>query len=77
MRGTPFIAAMAGARLVLPGPNLDGDSLLRLLSEEQVSVAFGVPVIWAGLLAALRKSDVRLPFLTIFCRRVGAAAVDD
>lgn len=59
--GTPFIAAMAGARLVLPGPNLDGDSLLRLLSEEQVSVAFGVPVIWAGLLAALRKSDIRLP----------------
>ncbi|QNK09547.1 long-chain fatty acid--CoA ligase [Enterobacter sp. JUb54] len=59
--GTPFIAAMVGARLVLPGPNLDGESLLRLLSEEQVSVAFGVPVIWAGLLAALRKSEIRLP----------------
>ncbi|MCS5946271.1 hypothetical protein LNP25_19325 [Klebsiella variicola subsp. variicola] len=25
--GTPFIAAMVGARLVLPGPHLDGDSL--------------------------------------------------
>lgn len=59
--GTPFIAAMVGARLVLPGPHLDGESLLRLLSEERVSVAFGVPVIWAGLLAALRKSDIRLP----------------
>ncbi|MEF3091581.1 long-chain fatty acid--CoA ligase [Raoultella scottii] len=59
--GTPFIAAMAGARLVLPGPHLDGESLLRLLSAERVSVAFGVPVIWAGLLAALRKSDIRLP----------------
>jgi fatty-acyl-CoA synthase len=60
--GTPFIAAMVGARLVLPGPHLDGDSLLRLLSAEKVSVAFGVPVIWAGLLAALRKSQVRLPY---------------
>ncbi|MCI1031939.1 fatty-acyl-CoA synthase [Raoultella sp. BIGb0149] len=59
--GTPFIAAMVGARLVLPGPHLDGESLLRLLSAERVSVAFGVPVIWAGLLAALRKSDIRLP----------------
>ncbi|WP_049053401.1 long-chain fatty acid--CoA ligase [Klebsiella aerogenes] len=60
--GTPFIAAMVGARLVLPGPHQDGDSLLRLLSAEKVSVAFGVPVIWAGLLAALRKSDLRLPY---------------
>lgn len=59
--GTPFIAAMVGARLVLPGPHLDGESLLQLLSAERVSVAFGVPVIWAGLLAALRKSDIRLP----------------
>ncbi len=43
--GTPFIAAMVGARLVLPGPHLDGDSLLQLLAAEKVTVGFGVPVI--------------------------------
>lgn len=59
--GTPFIAAMVGARLVLPGPHLDGDSLLQLLAAEKVTVGFGVPVIWAGLLAAMRRTEVRLP----------------
>ena len=52
-----------GRRAVgVAGAAPDGDSLLRLLSAEKVSVAFGVPVIWAGLLAALRKSDLRLPY---------------
>ncbi|HCB0552907.1 TPA: long-chain fatty acid--CoA ligase [Klebsiella pneumoniae] len=59
--GTPFIAAMVGARLVLPGPHLDGDSLLQLLAAEKVTVGFGVPVIWAGFLAAMRRTEVRLP----------------
>lgn len=61
--GIPFIAAIAGARLVLPGPNLDGDSLLKLLAEEKVNVAFGVPTIWMGLLAALKSSGAQLPDL--------------
>lgn len=61
--GIPFIAAIAGARLVLPGPNLDGDSLLTLLTEEKVNVAFGVPTIWMGLLAALKSSGAQLPDL--------------
>jgi nicotinate-nucleotide--dimethylbenzimidazole phosphoribosyltransferase len=59
--GSPDIAAMVGARLVLPGPHLDGDSLLQLLAAEKVTVGFGVPVIWAGLLAAMRRTEVRLP----------------
>lgn len=46
---------------VLPGPHLDGDSLLQLLAAEKVTVGFGVPVIWAGLLAAMRRTEVRLP----------------
>ncbi len=52
---------MVGARLVLPGPHLDGDSLLQLLAAEKVTVGFGVPVIWASLLAAMRRTEVRLP----------------
>ncbi|MCM6481996.1 AMP-binding protein [Klebsiella pneumoniae] len=42
-------------------PHLDGDSLLQLLAAEKVTVGFGVPVIWAGLLAAMRRTEVRLP----------------
>ncbi|SQC42147.1 crotonobetaine/carnitine-CoA ligase [Klebsiella pneumoniae] len=58
--GTPFIAAMVGARLVLPGRTSMATSLLQLLAAEKVTVGFGVPVIWAGLLAAMRRTEVRL-----------------
>ena len=51
----PYIAAMQGARLVLPGPRLDGESLARLIEAETVTFALGVPTIWLGLLEALRR----------------------
>ena len=38
-----------------------GNLLLQLLAAEKVTVGFGVPVIWAGLLAAMRRTEVRLP----------------
>ncbi|MFQ5622228.1 MAG: long-chain-fatty-acid--CoA ligase [Paracoccaceae bacterium] len=54
--GVPYSAAMMGSRLILPGPGLDGERLLRLINEEKVTIAFGVPTIWQGLLAAMDKS---------------------
>jgi fatty-acyl-CoA synthase len=51
--GVPYIAAATGAKLVLPGPNLDGDSLANLIDGEAVTLALGVPTIWMGLLQAL------------------------
>ncbi|MFN3937255.1 MAG: long-chain fatty acid--CoA ligase [Gemmobacter sp.] len=50
--GAPWACAMTGAAMVLPGPGLDGASLLRLIREEGVTVALGVPTIWRGLLEA-------------------------
>ncbi len=49
----PYAAAMVGARQVLPGPHLDTESLLRLCSEERVTLTAGVPAIWLGVLQAL------------------------
>ncbi len=54
--GVPYIAAAVGCKLVLPGPGMDGDSLVKLIDGEQVSLALGVPTIWMGLLAALEAS---------------------
>jgi len=51
--GVPYIAAATGCKLVLPGPGLDGESLVKLIDGEEVTVALGVPTIWLGLLAAL------------------------
>lgn len=47
--GTPYAAAMAGAKLVLPGPHLDGESVYRLLREENVTYSQGVPTVWSML----------------------------
>jgi len=55
--GVPYIAAGVGAKLVLPGPGLDGASLVKLIDGEKVTLALGVPTIWLGLLAALEASD--------------------
>ena len=53
--GAPYAAAMVGARLVLPGPKLDGDTLIDLIRDEGVTAALGVPTIWRGLLEAATK----------------------
>jgi len=51
--GCPYAAAMAGAKQVLPGPNLDPVSLLDLLEAEKVTRSAGVPTLWMGILEAL------------------------
>ena len=48
--GLPHAAPLVGAKLVLPGPNLDGNSLHELILAEGVTFAAGVPTIWKGLL---------------------------
>jgi fatty-acyl-CoA synthase len=60
--GLPFVATMLGARLVLPGPHLDGASVLDLMSGERVSIAFGVPTVWISVLEALEKNPGRWKF---------------
>jgi fatty-acyl-CoA synthase len=64
--GLVHAAAMTGATLVLPGPRPSAEHLARLLGEEGVTFAAGVPTVWMGVLEALRRrppppsSDVRL-----------------
>lgn len=48
--GLPYAACMTGAKLVFPGPHLDGKSLYELIESEQVTMAAGVPTVWQGLL---------------------------
>jgi 3-(methylthio)propionyl---CoA ligase len=61
--GVPYGAAMVGCKLVMPGPGLDGDSLIKLIDGEKVTLALGVPTIWQGLLNAAAKSDTKLASL--------------
>ena len=47
--GLPYAAAMTGAKLVLPGPHLDGNSIYQLMKNERVTFAAGVPTVWQML----------------------------
>ena len=61
--GSPYASAMTGARMVLPGPNLDGASLVGLIDDYRVSLALGVPTIWLGLLGAAKQLGSKLESL--------------
>lgn len=70
--GIPYSAAMCGAKLVLPGPNLDGQSLYELMESERVTVTAGVPTVWLGLLAYVGKTGKKFNHLR--CINIGGAA---
>jgi fatty-acyl-CoA synthase len=55
----PFIAALVGAKLVLPNRYLDPDSLLELIESERVTFSGGVPTIWGDLLRAVEEGGGR------------------
>ena len=54
--GYPYLATMLGAKLVYPGPHLDGESLLDAFEQERVTWTAGVPTIWLGILAQLDEN---------------------
>ena len=58
--GVPFAAAMSGAKLVLPGPRLDPESIYLLLEQEGCTKAGGIPTIWLNFLAWLENNPSRL-----------------
>ena len=58
--GIPYAAAMSGAKLVFPGPKLDGASLHELFEMEKVTLSLGVPTVWLGLLQYLEQSGKRI-----------------
>ncbi|WP_221796384.1 long-chain-fatty-acid--CoA ligase [Aquisediminimonas sediminicola] len=68
-----FAAPAAGAKLVMPGGQLDGASVFELLDKERVTFAAAVPTVWLSLLHHLRQHGLALPWL----RRVviGGAAL--
>ena len=57
--GLPYAACMTGAKLVFPGPGLDGKSLYELFEAEQVTVSAGVPTVWQALLAYVDANGLK------------------
>ena len=70
--GLPYAACMIGAKLVFPGPGLDGKSLYELFESEKVTLSAGVPTVWQGLLAYVDANDLK--FSTMRRTVIGGSA---
>ena len=68
----PYSAAQVGAKLVMPGPHLDGKSLYELFENEKVTFSAGVPTIWLGLLNYVKQNGLR--FSTFKRTAIGGSA---
>jgi fatty-acyl-CoA synthase len=68
--GAPYAAAMVGAKLVLPGPHLDGESIFNLMQQERVTFSQGVPTVWLMLFQYL-DAHPELDPKTLGVKRVG------
>ena len=56
--GLPYSAAMTGAKLVFPGPAMDGKSIFELIETEGVTFAAGVPTVWQMMLSHMQAGDL-------------------
>ncbi len=70
--GLPYSAAMTGAKLVFPGPAMDGKSIFELIENEKVTFAAGVPTVWQMMLAHMQAGDLR--FSTLKRTVIGGSA---
>ena len=72
--GTPYTAALVGAKLVFPGPHLDAKNLLALMAQEKVTLAAGVPTAWLAVLDALDRDPKAHDLSALRALVVGGAA---
>jgi len=70
--GLPYAACMMGAKMVFPGPGLDGKSLHELFETEGVTLSAGVPTVWQGLLGYVDANGLK--FSTMRRTVVGGSA---
>lgn len=70
--GLPYSAALTGAKVVFPGPALDGKSLYELIEAEGVTFAAGVPTVWQMLLGHAQQNGLK--FRTLNRTVIGGSA---
>ncbi len=61
--GLAYSCPAVGAKLVMPGPKMDGASILELLETEKVTFSAAVPTVWQMLLTHLRQSGEKITTL--------------
>ena len=57
--GLPYSVPLTGAKMVFPGPALDGKSIYELFEQEKVTFSAGVPTVWLGLLNYVGQNNLK------------------
>jgi acyl-CoA synthetase (AMP-forming)/AMP-acid ligase II len=70
--GLPYSVLLSGAKMVYPGPALDGKSLYQLFEAEGVTFSAGVPTVWLGLINYALQN--KLSFSTFRRTVIGGSA---
>ncbi len=70
--GLPYSVPLTGAKMVFPGPALDGKSLYDLFESEKVTFSAGVPTVWLGLLTYVQQNQLK--FSTFKSTVIGGSA---
>ena len=73
--GLSFSAPMSGCKVVMPGMNMDGESIYELLNDHKVTFTAAVPTVWLMLLQYLEANDLKLPYLERVA--IGGSAVQN
>ena len=64
----PYVGAMVGAKLVLPGPNLQPADALAAIDAERVTFSAGVPTLWSGVAGLAERGGRSLaPLARVIC----------
>ncbi|MBK9011171.1 long-chain-fatty-acid--CoA ligase [Novosphingobium sp.] len=70
--GVVFSAPIVGAKLVLPGQRMDGESIYNLIEQEGVTYSSAVPTVWQMLLQYVQENGKR--FSTLQRVTIGGSA---
>ncbi|CAN5128096.1 long-chain-fatty-acid--CoA ligase [soil metagenome] len=73
--GLAFDCPAVGAKMVMPGPKLDGASIYELMETEGVTFSAGVPTVWQMLLQHMDSTKAK--FSTLKRMVVGGSALPE
>jgi fatty-acyl-CoA synthase len=72
--GLPFASVLVGAKLMMPGPHLDPESLLEDLEQEEVTLTAGVPTVFLAVLQTLDEEPEKYNLSKLRSMVIGGSA---
>jgi fatty-acyl-CoA synthase len=73
--GMPYASVLVGAKLVMPGPHLDPESVLEDFEQEKVTFTAGVPTVFLAVLQALDAEPEKYDLSALHSLAIGGSAV--